>query len=78
MDNIHADVTKMIENAHPPRFETEIISENKIKVKYISKRKMIVFYVGLVKGIGKYFKEEINIQQLSDEDVIIEFLNKTE
>jgi hypothetical protein len=39
---------------------------------------MIAFYIGLVKGIAKYFNEKINIQQLSDEDVIIEFLDKTE
>ena len=74
MDKVHVDVTKIVENAHPPRFKTKIISENKIQVKYISKRKMIVFYIGLVKGIAKYFHEKINIQQLSEEDVIIEFL----
>jgi methyl-accepting chemotaxis protein len=74
MDKIHAEVTKIIKNAHPPRFKTEIVSENKIKVKYISKRKMILFYIGLVKGIAKYFDEKINVQKLSDEDVIIEFL----
>jgi len=76
MDNLHANVTKMIENAHPPRFETTKISENKIKVKYISKRKMILFYIGLVKGVAKHFNEKIDIQQLSDEEVTIEFLEK--
>jgi methyl-accepting chemotaxis protein len=77
MDSIHVEVTRIIENAHPPRFKTEIISENKIKVKYISERKMILFYIGLVKGIAKYFNEKINIEQLSEEDVMIEFLGKT-
>jgi len=78
VDNIHIEVTRIIQNAHPPRFKTEIISENKIKVKYISKRKMIVFYIGLLKGIAKYFNEKIDIQQLSDEDVTIEFFSNTE
>jgi len=78
MDNIHVEVTKIIQNAHPPRFETEKIGNNKIKVKYISKRKMITFYIGLLKGIARYFKEKIDIQQLSEEAVTIEFLSETE
>jgi hypothetical protein len=56
----------------------EELAENRIKVKYLSKRKMIVFYIGLVKGVANYFNEEIKIQRLSDEDVIIDFLGQKE
>ena len=73
MDQIHAEVTKNIENAHPPRFDIEELDDNRLKVHYKSKRHMIDFYIGLAKGIGKYFNTPIEVKKLSDEYVEINF-----
>jgi hypothetical protein len=73
MDYIHAEVTRNIENAHPPRFDIEELDNNRIKVHYKSQRKMIDFYIGLAKGIGKYFNTPIEVKKLSDEYVEINF-----
>jgi methyl-accepting chemotaxis protein len=73
MDKIHAQVTKILPNAHPPRFDFEEINENTLRVHYKSHRKMIDFYIGLVKGVGKMFKTPLSIKKLSEEYVEIVF-----
>jgi methyl-accepting chemotaxis protein len=73
LDSIHEQVTKIIPNAHPPRFDVEEIDENTLKVHYKSHRKMIDFYIGLVKGVGKFFKTPVHIKKLSEEYVEIRF-----
>ena len=73
MDKVHESVTKSMANAQPPRFTTETVDENTIIVNYISKRNMIDFYTGLVKGVGKYFNTPIGIKKLSEERVELKF-----
>ena len=73
MDKVHETVTKDIMNARPPRFLIEEMDENTIIVNYISSRNMIDFYVGLVKGVGKYFNTPIGIKKLSEERVELTF-----
>ena len=73
MDKIHYQVTKILPNAHPPRFDYEEIDEKTLKVHYKSHRKMINFYIGLVKGVGKLFKTPLQVKKLSDEYVEIKF-----
>ncbi|MDR2797168.1 MAG: heme NO-binding domain-containing protein, partial [Treponema sp.] len=73
IDSIHEQVTKIIPNARPPRFDIEEIDENTLKVHYKSHRKMIDFYIGLVKGVGKFFKAPLQVKKLSEEYVEIRF-----
>ena len=73
MDKVHETVTKNMLNARPPRFTFEEVDENTIIVNYLSTRKMINFYTGLVKGIGKYFNTPIDIKKLSEERVKLTF-----
>jgi len=73
LDRVHLEVTQHIAKANPPRFDIEVIDENRIKVHYKSKRDMIVFYTGLVKGLGKYFNTPIEVKELSKEYVEINF-----
>ena len=73
MDKVHDTVTKIIANAHPPRFEIEEVDENTILVNYKSTRNMIDFYIGLVKGVGNYFDTTISIKKLSEEQVELTF-----
>ncbi|MDR1933916.1 MAG: heme NO-binding domain-containing protein [Spirochaetales bacterium] len=73
VDKIHEQVTKIMPNAHPPRFDFEEIGENTLKVHYKSHRKMIDFYIGLVKGVGKFFRARLTVKKLSEEYVEITF-----
>jgi hypothetical protein len=73
MDKVHEDVTRDVVNARPPRFVIEEVDENTIIVNYISTRNMIDFYIGLVKGVGKYYNTPIGIKKLSEEQVELTF-----
>ncbi|MDR2552686.1 MAG: heme NO-binding domain-containing protein [Treponema sp.] len=73
MDKIHEQVTKILPNAHPPRFDFEEINENTLRVHYKSHRNMIDFYIGLAKGVGKMFHTPMAIKKLSGEYVEITF-----
>ncbi|MCL2329193.1 MAG: heme NO-binding domain-containing protein [Bacteroidetes bacterium] len=73
MDKVHEHVTSMIPNAHPPKFKVEEVDENTIIVNYISKRNLIDLYMGLVKGVGNYFKTPIGIKKLSEDRVELTF-----
>ena len=73
MDRTHEIVTKSMINARPPRFTFEEVDENTIIVNYMSTRNMIDFYIGLAKGVGKYFNTPIEIKKLSEERVELTF-----
>ncbi|MCL1910818.1 MAG: heme NO-binding domain-containing protein [Leptospirales bacterium] len=73
MDKIHIEVTQHIANAKPPRFDIEPLSKTKIKVHYKSERDLITFYVGLIKGVGKYFSTTLDVKEISKEYVEISF-----
>jgi methyl-accepting chemotaxis protein len=73
MDKIHEQVTKLLPNAHPPRFDYEEIDERTLRVHYKSHRRMIDFYIGLAKGVGKMFRTPLKIKKLSEEYVEIVF-----
>jgi hypothetical protein len=42
-------------------------------MKYKSKRKLIDFMVGLIKGVGKFYKENLKVKKISDDKVEIIF-----
>jgi len=73
MDNIHDLVTKNVPGARPPRFDFEHLNENTIIVNYKSSRQMIDLYIGLVKGVGKYYNTPINILKMSEQRVELTF-----
>jgi len=73
MDKVHVDTTKTIKNAHPPRFEYEWKDDKTLIMKYKSKRGLIDFMVGIIKGVGKYYKEDLKVTKLGTEKVEIIF-----
>lgn len=75
MDEIHSNVTKNIPNALPPRFEYEWKDNKTLHLKYKSNRGLIDILVGLVKGVGKYYKEDLKITKLSNDKLQIIFPN---
>jgi hypothetical protein len=73
MDEVHQEVTQLVPNSKPPRFDIEVIDDKRLKVRYKSERDMLIFYIGLVKGLGKYFNVPLEVKQLSKDQVEIKF-----
>ncbi len=73
MDEVHRLTTERIPNANPPSFQYTWLDKKTLVMKYKSKRNLSVFMVGLVKGVGKYYKESLMVTKQGD-DVKITFL----
>lgn len=73
MDNVHVQMTRTIKNARPPRFEYEWIDQHTLIMHYKSQRGLIDFVVGLIKGVGKYYQEELWVSKLNQKQVQIIF-----
>ncbi|MDZ7698942.1 MAG: heme NO-binding domain-containing protein [Deltaproteobacteria bacterium] len=73
MNDVHKEVTSSIKNAHPPKFEYEWKDDHTLIMTYHSERGLIDFLVGLIKGVGKYFKENLEVKKLGNTVVEIVF-----
>jgi len=75
LDRIHQMIGKHFNNAKPPRFEYEWMDEDEkvLLLTYHSERNLIDLFVGCVKGVGKYFNEELKIKKRSDSQLVIHF-----
>ena len=73
MDDVHRMTTENIPNAHPPRFTYEWEDDDTLIMNYESKRGLIIFLIGLIKGVGKYYKENLEVKQMGDNRVQVVF-----
>jgi hypothetical protein len=73
MQDVHNMVTRNIANAKPPKFQFEQLAPNKLVMKYISHRGLGDIFAGLVKGVGRYFHEELQIRRIGPDTVEITF-----
>ena len=73
MDNIHVEITKTLKNARPPRFDYEWKDDKTLIMHYKSYRGLIDFVNGLVKGVGKFYKEDIKVTKLGTSKIQIIF-----
>ena len=73
MNEVHRQVTNNIENACPPEFEYEQPDEKTLIMTYRSKRNLMDFFIGLIKGVGKYFNEELIIARTGHNKIKIIF-----
>lgn len=69
MDDVHKQLTKMIAGANPPGLESREISPNTIKINYVSSRGLFDYFLGLLKGVGDFFNEDIEVEELSRGEV---------
>lgn len=72
MNTVHETTTKTIKNATPPVFYYEDKGKSLIMT-YESKRNLVPIFKGLIKGVGKYFKEELQVKTISPNRVEIIF-----
>ena len=73
MDSIHQRVTTNIKNAHPPRFDYSWVNDKTLIMTYKSSRNLIDLFIPLVKAVGTYFKENLQVAKLSNDKVQIIF-----
>ncbi len=73
MDNVHISMTKMMKNAKPPRFEYDWVDNKTLIIHYKSHRGLIDFVVGLVKGVGKFYNENLIVKKISADKVKVIF-----
>ncbi|MCC5943562.1 MAG: heme NO-binding domain-containing protein [Bernardetiaceae bacterium] len=75
LDNIHSLVGKHFNKAKPPNFIYTEENKYTLLVQYKSKRNLIDLYISLVKGVATYFKEDIEIEKLSESEIRLTFLS---
>jgi methyl-accepting chemotaxis protein len=75
MDQLHEKVTQNVPNARPPRFEYETPAPQTLIMTYRSGRGMIPFFIGLIKGVGRYFQEDLQVVHLGENRVKVRFPN---
>ena len=73
MDNVHVQMTRTMEKAKPPRFDYERKDDRTLIMHYKSHRGLIDFMVGLARGVGRYYKEDIQVTKLGSDKAQIVF-----
>ncbi len=73
IDEIHVASTKNMPGAKPPRFDFKWEDDNTLIMTYKSHRGLIDLMVSLIKGVGKYFKEDLKVQKIGDNKIQIIF-----
>ncbi|HPM41617.1 MAG TPA: heme NO-binding domain-containing protein, partial [bacterium] len=68
-DRVHDEITRSVKNARPPHFEFEWKDPRTLIIVYKSKRGMIDFAVGLLRGVGRFYKEDIRVKKLPDDRI---------
>jgi Haem-NO-binding len=67
---LHGAVRRDMTGSSPPVLDVERLSPDKVRVRYVSNRRMGALAVGIIRGIAHYYGEEneLRIQPLSRED----------
>ena len=73
MDDVHSVVSGDLADAKPPRFGYDWEDDKTLIMTYMSERSLIDIMVGLIKGVGRYFDEDLVITKLGNEKVRITF-----
>ncbi|MCD4707325.1 MAG: heme NO-binding domain-containing protein [Candidatus Sabulitectum sp.] len=73
MNNVHKKVVLDLENARPPTFEFEWKNDNTLLINYKSDRNLAILMIGLLKGVSKYYNEDLKIRLISDNTAEVVF-----
>jgi len=64
MDDVHTQLTKMIKGAKPPRLFATDMGDKELEIKYVSKRGMFDYFLGLLEGSAEFFNEKVEYTEL--------------
>jgi hypothetical protein len=73
MDEVHVNTTRAFPGATPPRFEYEWKNTNTLVMTYKSPRGMMEIFMGLIKGVGKHYGENLQVRRIAPNQVEIVF-----
>lgn len=73
MDNVHVAMTKTMKDARPPRFNYEWKDDKTLIMHYRSHRGLVDFAVGLSRGVGKFYNENIRVTKLGPDKIQVVF-----
>ena len=73
LSSIHHMVGRVREGSTPPQFQYDELAENKMQITYMSKRGLFDLYLSLVKGLDVYFKNDTQIDKISDSKAVMTF-----
>lgn len=73
MNTVHQKVVLNLENARPPTFEFEWKDDNTLHISYKSHRNLAVLMIGLLKGVSRYYNEDLQIRLISDNTAEVVF-----
>ena len=66
LDDIHAKMTRSLKSARPPRFRYEWRGDNYLILHYQSARGLVALMPGLVRGVGKFYGECLNVHTVGN------------
>jgi len=73
-ETIHRVVRMKNPGAKPPRLQFEEMGPNMLRLTYTSPRRMSALAKGIIKGVAKYYRETVNIQEHKRDDGSSEML----
>ncbi len=62
LDHIHTAMTTSMKGAMPPHFDYKWESDKVLLMRYKSQRGMVAFMPALIRGIAKYYKEQVDVK----------------
>jgi hypothetical protein len=76
MDKIHKVVTINLLGSKPPSFKCVWLDDNTLLMDYFSERNLIDLAIALVKALGKYYNDQLEIGKVDSNRLEIRFLDK--
>jgi len=73
VDCIHQILTTQFPRSVPPRFSYTWEDDKTLIIEYHSQRHLIDLIPGLIKGTGRYFDEELEVEKISETKVKVKF-----
>jgi hypothetical protein len=73
MDEVHTAMTRSLESARPPHFTYEWQGDKQLIMHYHSERGLVALVAGLVRGVGKYYHEDLKVST-AENTVHVHFL----
>ncbi len=70
LDHVHVAMTKTA-GASPPRFRYEWRKDNHLVMHYGSPRGLVALMPGLIRGVGRYFRENLTVTVTANEVHIV-------
>jgi len=73
LNEIHSKVIKTMKDAPPPKFRLTWKDEDNLLITYDAKWTLAIFFIGLIKGVGRYYDEEISVNMWSSNQMLVKF-----